>query len=131
MRALVFSIAWLALLMPGLGCRHARVGPLPEYGQPAPGKIAIVIGGDVKQIGRYYVDEGTTLAGLAGLVGDFCTCPTCGMRPSHVIVFPQAHPEISRRYSLAQPEQLQTVRLNDGDAVRYATIHEQRRLNLR
>jgi protein involved in polysaccharide export with SLBB domain len=106
------------------GCRHTQpVAPMVEYGQAGPGKIAILIAGRVERPGRYYLDDGATLASISDLFGGFRACETCGFTPSRVIVFPSGHPEQGQRYSLSRTNDLQAVRLRDGDRVSYATRH--------
>jgi hypothetical protein len=122
MRALALSIVLFALTV--CGCRHTEpAAATAEYGQAGPGKIAIIIAGSVERPGRYYVEDGATLISISDLFGGFRACGTCGFTPSRVIVSPQGYPDQRQRYSLSRTNELQTVRLRDGDRVSYATIH--------
>jgi hypothetical protein len=122
MRVPSLLIVLLALVF--CGCRHTQqVSPVAEYGQAGPGKIEIFIGGGVERPGRYYVDDGATLASISDLFGGFRACATCGFPPSRVIVYPDGHPEEKQRYSLSHTNDLSLVRLKSGDRVSYATIH--------
>ena len=94
-----------------------------EYGLAGPGKISIIIAGSVERPGRYYVEDGATLSSISDLFGGFRACETCGFTPSRIIVFPSGKTEQKQRYSLSRTNELQTVRLRDGDRVSYATIH--------
>jgi len=123
MKALVFSAILLVLIVSSFGCRHTQPVASASFGQPGPGKIVVFITGDIDRPGRYYVDDGTALEGIPHLAGGLHVCSTCGMSPSSVSVNPQGQPEEKQRYSLSRTNQLQSVRLRDGDVVSYATMH--------
>jgi protein involved in polysaccharide export with SLBB domain len=113
-------ILFIALVF--AGCHTQPVARTP-FGQPGPGKIVIAIAGDVEQPGQYYVDGGTKVESLPALAGGLRVCSTCHMSPSVVYLIPRGHPEHKQWYSLSRTEELQDIRLIDGDMVNYATRH--------
>ncbi|MBA4146860.1 MAG: hypothetical protein H0X66_02010 [Verrucomicrobia bacterium] len=115
----------LLLCMLFLGCKHTQSLPIvAEYGTAGADNIQVTIRGDVKHPGKYWIPNGTTLAGIAkvfggsGGRGDFG-----GVGPLSVILTREiAGKTIKTKYSLRHQEQLEAIQLKDGDTLHYPAV---------
>lgn len=110
-----------------LSCAHTPPAPplLTEYGIPGAGKIQVVIDGDVKHPGKYWIPNTSNLVtvekvfGGWGGHGDFG-----GVPPLRVILIRGVNEhEVRNKYSLNMPaDQKAAITLEDGDKLLYPAI---------
>src|SRR4051812_5909887 len=77
---LLVSARLLLLMFLSSGCAQTKLAdlttaqPTPKverqsYGEPGPRKIAVIISGDVKHPGKYYLDDGANLDSVLSVFG--------------------------------------------------------------
>lgn len=133
---LLVSAGFLVLMFLQTGCENtkgadstisqpARKVAAHSYGEPGPGKIAVIIRGDVKCPGKYYLDEGTSLESALSFFGGWGNRGDGGAVPSKAIVTRMKEGAVEKnpyRFWKMTKGEREAVILKDGDTLSFPTI---------
>ena len=117
-----FRAALIAITVCFASCRHTPQGQVWDFGQPGPGKILVFIDGDVKNPGRYYVDDGANLDSVLSVFGGWGGRGDGGAPPVTVTVQRERDGKLERvnyRFRKMSASERAAVRLRDGDQLYY------------
>jgi len=115
----------LALTVCILSCTHMpqNQSRVWDFGQPGPGKICVVIFGDVKYPGRYYLDGGANLDSVMSVFGGWGGHGDFGGAPPRTVTLQRERDgkieRVNYRFIKMSASERQAVRLSDGDMLIY------------
>jgi hypothetical protein len=123
----------IVLLMCVAGCRHqpaANVAqklssPWAGFGEPGPGMISVVVAGDVRHPGHYYLTSGANLESIYTAFGGWGGHGEFYVAPYRMRLTREVGGKRTERYYQIRrmtKQEREALELKDGDTLYYATV---------